>query len=236
MPPDPSAAAFLAARPAPLELVIFDCDGILVDSEGIANRIVARELTALGWEMTPAEADHLFLGMTLPDMRPMIEAHTGRPLPTGFDTYLRACFEHGLAQEAEAIPGAITALDGVTSLGLPWRIASNSSHEEMAVKFARIGITERAAGRIHSYLDVPRGKPAPDIYLAAAAAEGVAPANCIVIEDSQTGVRAAIAAGMTCLGYAPHDSGPALAALGAIPFNSMYDLPALLAHAPRRRA
>jgi beta-phosphoglucomutase-like phosphatase (HAD superfamily) len=84
------------------------------------------------------------------------------------------------------------------------------------------------AGRLHSHHDVPRGKPAPDLFLAAAAAEGVAPGGCIVIEDSVPGVRAAMAAGMTCLGFCPHDDGAHLLAEGATPFHSLHDLPALL--------
>ena len=138
-----------------------------------------------------------------------------------------------LADEVTAINGALEALDGVTALGLPWRVASNSSHDEMRVKFARIGFTERVRGRVHSHRDVSRGKPAPDLFLATAAAEGVLPASCIVIEDSTTGARAAAAAGMDCLAYVPHGDGVALRAVGAVPFHSMYDLPGLLSHAAR---
>src|SRR5208283_1658178 len=109
-----------------------------------------------------------------------------------------------------------------------WRIASNSSHAELQVKFGRNGLADLVAGRLHSHHDVPRGKPAPDLFLAAAAAEGVAPACCLVIEDSVPGVRAAIAARMTCLGFCPDDDGAHLLAEGAAPFHSLHDLPALL--------
>ena len=228
--------AFLSGRHTPLKLVIFDCDGVLVDSEGIANRILARELSAIGWQMNDQEADQLFLGMTLPGMIPMIEAKIGHKIPADFGENLRVAFEQSLSREAEAIPGAIAALDGVTALGLPWRVASNSSHEEMAVKFARIGILGRVAGRQHSFQDVTRGKPAPDIFLAAAAAEGVRPGECLVIEDSTTGMRAARAAGMDCLAYAPHGGDEAFRALGAVPFKPMQDLPRLLALAIRGTA
>ncbi len=223
----------LAGRQEKLRLVIFDCDGVLVDSEGIANRIVAREISKLGWEMQEAEADRLFLGMTLNDMMPMIEARIGKPVPADWANNLRADFVRVLADEVTAINGAVEALDGVTALGLPWRVASNSSHEEMKVKFARIGLTERVRGRVHSHRDVRRGKPFPDLFLATAAAEGVTPASCIVIEDSTTGARAAAAAGMDCLAYVPHGDGAALRATGAVPFHSMYELPALLAEAAR---
>ena len=228
--------AFLAARRVQLRLVIFDCDGVLVDSEGIANRIIARELTKIGWEMTPEDADRLFLGMTLPGMVPMIEAKIGRPIPHDFGEILRVAFEVALAREVEAIPGAIAALDGVSALGLPWRVASNSSHAEMEVKFARLGILDRVLDRAHSYQDVPHGKPAPDIYLAAAEAEGVSPAECLVIEDSATGMRAARAAGMDCLAYAPHGNEDVFRALGAVPFHAMADLPRLISLALRKAA
>lgn len=225
--------ALMTSRATKLRLVIFDCDGVLVDSEGIANRIIARELSALGWLVTPSDAEQLFLGMTLPDMLPMIEAKIGRKVPEGWRDYIRAMFIEVLGHEVTAIDGATEALDGVTALGLPWRIASNSSHEEMRVKFARIGLTERVAGRTHSHRDVGRGKPAPDLFLATAAAQGVTPAECVVIEDSTTGARAAAAAGMDCLAYVPHGDGAALRAAGAIPFRSMYDLPALIGLAAR---
>jgi HAD superfamily hydrolase (TIGR01509 family) len=223
----------LARRSTNLRLVIFDCDGVLVDSEGIANRIIARELTAMGWTMSQQEADHLFLGMTLPDMTPIIEAKTGRTLSEEWRQHIRSEFIDVLGHEVTAIDGAVEALDGVSALGLPWRIASNSSHEEMRVKFARIGITDKVAGRTHSHRDVKQGKPAPDLFLATAAAQGVSPAECVVIEDSPTGARAAAAAGMDCLGYVPHGEGANLRAVGAIPFRSMYDLPGLISLAPR---
>ena len=228
-----SPEQFLAGRSAPLRLVVFDCDGVLVDSEGIANRLVARELTAIGWTMTPDEADRRFLGMTLPAMLPMIEAEIGRPIPRDFGVRLRIAFEDGLSREVEAIEGAIEALDGVSALGLPWRVASNSSHAEMEVKFTRLGILDRVQGRQHSYQDVAQGKPAPDVYLAAAAAECVDVRECLVIEDSATGMRAARAAGMDCLAFAPHGNHDIFRALGAVPFAAMADLPRLVALAPR---
>lgn len=219
-----------------LRLVIFDCDGVLVDSEPVSNRVVAAELTAIGWAMTPAEADRNFLGMTFTDMLPVIERRLGQTLPPGWKDRVVQHLVAALAQQAEPVAGALEALGCVSALGLPWRVASNSSHEELEVKFARIGISSLVAGRVHSHRDVARGKPAPDLFLAAAAAEGVAPAECLVIEDSPTGVRAAVAAGMACLGYAPHSDGAALRALGAVPFHSMFDLPAVIAAALRRAA
>jgi HAD superfamily hydrolase (TIGR01509 family) len=223
-------------RGALLRLVIFDCDGVIVDSEPLANRVVVAELGALGWTMTSAETERLFLGMTFSDMVPVIERRLGRPVPPAWHEALKTRLIEVLTQEAKPIAGALEALKGVSALGVPWRVASNSSPEEMRAKFDRLGIASVVAGRVHSHHDVARGKPAPDLFLAAAAAEGVAPAECVVIEDSLPGVRAAAAAGMDCLGYAPHSDGAALRALGAVPFQSMFDVPALVAAARRETA
>ena len=223
------ALDFMRRRSAPLLLVIYDCDGVLVDSEPVANRVVAEELTALGWAMTAAEADGHFLGLTFSDMQPIIERRLAQALTEGWKQSLMQKMIEALAEGVEAIPGAVEALHATTGLGLAWRVASNSSHEEMAVKFGRLGIRELVAGRVHSHRDVARGKPAPDLFLAAAAAAGVAPEHCVVIEDSVPGATAAAAAGMPCLGYAAHHDGARLRAVGAVPFGSMFELPGLLA-------
>ena len=218
----------LARRTAPLRLVIFDCDGVLVDSEPPTNRVIAHDLTALGWPMTPDDAERTFLGMTSEAMIPVVEARLGIRLPddwlAGFIERLIAVFE----TEVEPIPGAVETLRARSEMHVPWRVASNSSHAEMAAKFRRIGIAHLVPGRLHSHHDVPNGKPAPDLYLAAAAAEGVAPAECLVVEDSARGVTAAVAAGMQCLGLVQHGDGAALRAAGAVPFHSMFELPALV--------
>ena len=228
-----SPLEFMRGRRTALRLVIFDCDGVIVDSEAIANRVAAEMISDLGWKMTGEQAQDNFLGMTLNAMVPIISARIGRPVPRDWLDNLVNTIADAMATQAIAIPGAIEALDGVAALGLPWRIASNSSHQEMQVKFARIGISARGAGRVHSFTDVSHGKPAPDLFLSAAAAEGVDPKNCVVIEDSTTGARAAAAAGMDCLGYLAHGDGTALRATGAVPFRSMFELPSLIRLAPR---
>ncbi len=224
-----SALDRMRARITPLRLVIFDCDGVLVDSEPHSNRIVAASLSGLGWAMTEAEANDFFLGVTMPDMVRIIEQRLGRALPGDWPQQIQTTHLRAMAEDLVAIPGAVEALDAITALGLPWRIASNGGHGEMRVKFNTVGITERVAGRVHSYTDVARGKPAPDLFLHAAAAEGIPPAACVVIEDSVPGATAARAAGMDCLGYAPSGDSPALRAVGATPFASMFDLPDLIA-------
>ena len=221
----------MPVRPA-IGLVIFDCDGVLIDSEPLCDRVVAAELTELGWPMSPDECHHRFIGSSFYDMQPMIELVLGRGLGAAWVDDLVTRLTAVLAAEVEAVPGALEALTGMSELGLPWRIASNSSHTEMAAKFGRTGLSALVAGRLHSVEDViaagGRGKPAPDLFLATAAAEGVEPACCIVIEDSIHGVRAAAAAGMACLGFAPAGPDPALQAAGAALFRSMFDVPHLV--------
>lgn len=219
----------------PLAMVIFDCDGVLIDSETISNRVVAQALTELGWQMTTAEAEHRFIGLSFHDMRPLVEARIGRTLGDPWVEQLVARVVTAMEQEVELVPGAREALDATTALGLPWRIASNSSHAEMDAKFGRNDLTALVAGRTHSGHDIVqaggRGKPAPDVYLNAAAAEGIDPAACLAIEDSVPGIMAAVAAGMDCLGLGPASRDDDLRAAGATPFRSMRDLPALLRHA-----
>jgi beta-phosphoglucomutase-like phosphatase (HAD superfamily) len=203
----------------PPELVIFDCDGVLIDSEGIASMVVAENLTAHGWPMTADEAETIFIGMSIQDMQPMIEAHLGRPLGPAWRTELAARLVTALAAGARPIPGAHEILTHLNERGIPWRVASNSSDEEMNVKFARTGMSDIVAGRLYSAGRIiaagGRPKPAPDIYLTAARDAGVDPAQCLVIEDSVVGVTAAAAAGMRVLGLAPHGDGAPLRAAGA---------------------
>ncbi len=222
--------------PEPLRLVIFDCDGVLVDSEGPSNRLVAQEVTALGWPMSTAESCALFVGRRLSDIPAVVEARIGRPVPAGWVDTLRQKLIAVLASEVVAMPGAHDALRATAALGLPYRIASNSSHEEMAVKFRRVAMAELVEGRVHSARDVARGKPAPDVFLHAAAAAGVPPAACVVVEDSVPGAQAARAAGMACIGLAPHGDDPALREAGGVLIRSFAELPALLRTAMRLAA
>ena len=212
------------ARPA---AVLFDCDGVLADSEMLVNRLVAAELTARGWPMDAIEARETFLGLALPDMLPVIEARCGR-LPADWGQRLGATIARALDAEVEPVPGAMAAVAAVAAAGLPVACCSNSARGELAAKMARLGLAEVFAGRLFSFEDVARPKPAPDLYLAAAAACGVPPAACAVIEDSLTGARAGIAAGCRVYGLTRETDAAVLAAVGAIPFADMADLPRLL--------
>ena len=224
----------MVREPRPIQLVIFDCDGVLIDSEGPANQVVAEEITALGWPMTTAESMALFMGFRLSDMPPVVEQRLGRPAawpgtwPDDWIEHLRARMIERFAT-VQTVPGAEAALRAVLAMGLPLRVASNSSHEEMAVKFDTTGLAPLVAGRRHSARDVSRGKPAPDVFLAAAAAEGVRPAACLVVEDSLPGVQAAVAAGMAVVGLDMHGDGAALRAAGAVVIHDLVALPALIA-------
>lgn len=228
-----NAAAFMAARSTPLQLVIFDCDGVLADSEWITNQATAEAITAEGWPMTAEESIEHFLGLNFEAMLPVIEARLGRALSPGWVEAFTERLIAILSVQTRPIPGAVETLRALEAAGMPWRVASNSSHGEMNAKFAAMGISELVAGRLHSYKDVREGKPAPDLFLAAAAAGGVAPAECVVIEDSATGARAAKAAGMPCLGFSPQGGHPGLLAQGAVLFDDMAALPSILAGAPR---
>jgi HAD superfamily hydrolase (TIGR01509 family) len=231
------ARAMLQARRHPLRLVIFDCDGVLIDSERIADRVITEELAVIGWPITPAEVHARFLGMRTAEMPPIVEAVIGRPLPDGWVAHVAQRLIVVLGEEVELMPGAVEALDATDALGLDWRIASNSGPRQLAAKFARTQLTERVAGRVLSANVIVaaggRGKPAPDIFLAAAIAANCAPTACLVIEDSALGVRGAVAAGMQCLGFDPDGDGSHLTAEGAVPFHSMFDIPDLLRIARR---
>jgi len=207
-----AALAVLRARLTPLRMVIYDCDGVLIDSEPVANRVCAEEISGLGWPMTLQECHSQFLGMSLSDMRPVIEARLGRPVPPDWVAYLADRLVQALSREAVLIDGAEATLHATSALGLDWRIASNSGPDELRAKFARTGLTTLVEGRVHSANEVilrgGRGKPSPDLFLAAAAASAIPPEACVVVEDSVTGIRAARAAGMTCLAFVQHGDSP----------------------------
>ncbi|MDE2007232.1 MAG: HAD-IA family hydrolase [Rhodospirillales bacterium] len=216
-----------------VRLVIFDCDGVLIDSEAVANRVSAEAIGELGWRLTAAECEQRFLGMSLADMGRAIAAARGIAVPAAWEARLVVRLAEALGRDAVTVPGAEAALRAVAAMGFEWRIASNSGVAELAAKFAATGLAALVAGRVHSAETViargGRGKPAPDLFLEAAHAAGVTPSYCVVVEDSIPGVRGAVAAGMRCLGFAPHGDGAALHAAGAEPFHALAALPALLA-------
>ncbi len=186
----------------PVRLVIFDCDGVLIDSEPLSQALVVEEAASFGWHMSEAEL-HGLTGLTWSALKPVFEARLGLQLPADWATDMQTRLIPRLQAGVCAIPGARDILLAAQALGLPYRIASNSSHQEMQQKFTVTGLLPLVQGRVHSARDVARGKPAPDVFLAAAAAEGVAPEACLVVEDSVPGIAAAHAAGMQVIAYAP---------------------------------
>lgn len=183
----------------PLRLLILDCDGVLIDSEPPSSRLVGQECRAMGLDITDLQTMHRFAGKTLRRIAAELEAQDHIQMPLDWPDLMQKRLVSMLEQEAALIDGARDMLEAVTVLGLPLRVASNSSHEEMAVKFRRTGLDRMLQGRLHSARDVDRPKPWPDLFLAAAAAEGISPEAYLVVEDSDTGLRAAQAAGMACV-------------------------------------
>ncbi len=209
-----------------MRLVIFDCDGVLIDSEPVSQKLVQDEAASLGWAMTDADIYGL-TGQTWSALKPVFEAKIGHALPANWPKMLQDRLIEVMRAGVSAIPGARATLEATASLGLPYRIASNSSHEEMDQKFGFTRLRKLVEGRTHSARDVPRGKPDPDVFLAAAAAEGVAPDECLVVEDSLPGVTAARAAGMRVIAYAPHGWPTDLPIQPDMSVTSLADLPAL---------
>ena len=207
--------------------VLFDCDGVLADTEMMANTLVAEQLTALGWPMTAAQSRETFLGLALPDMVPRIESRIG-PLPDAWAEELSTLIAHEMTRHTPPMPGAAAAVRAVVAAGVPVAVASNSARGELWAKMRSLGLATVFGERVFSFEDVDRPKPWPDMYLAAAASCGAAPQDCVVIEDSVPGVRAGIAAGCRVLGFAHETPAGVLAAHGAEPFAEMASLPGLL--------
>ncbi|KXV15594.1 phosphatase [Acetobacter malorum] len=182
-----------------LKLVIFDCDGVLVDSEQTCCRISAEEARAAGLNIPAEKAVDEFSGMALPEIQKDIEKKTGKSLGSDWANRVQKRFVEAMKKGVEPIDGVHAMLDGVKKLGLPVRVGSNSSVEEMDAKFIATDMTHYFTNRVHSARDMGVPKPRPDVYLHAAEQEGVSPANCVVLEDSNTGARAAVDAGMMCV-------------------------------------
>jgi len=214
----------MMARPA---AVLFDCDGVLADSEALVSRMVAEDLTARGWPITAEQCQGIFLGRAIPDMVPVIERQVG-PLPAEWPVELSALIAARMRQETPPMPGALAVVRAVAEAGIPIACASNSRRDELAAKLEGLKLAALFGDRVFSYQDVPRPKPAPDMYLAAAAACGADPRDCVVVEDSALGTRAGIAAGCRVMGFAHETPAALLEAEGATPFTRMQDLPRLL--------
>ena len=204
------------------KLVIFDCDGVLVDSEPIINRIFAETLTEAGFPITYREVTQKFIGKSLKTCLEIIETSYNKPLPKNFIELCKETEIAPLQQELQPVSGIIEVLEQLT---LPKCVASNSSHRHIQLVLKLTEIIHQFDGKLYSANDVSRPKPFPDVYLYAAEQMNTNPEHCVVIEDSVPGVQAGYAAGMTVFGYAQHSDPTALTDAGAkIVFNDMRQL------------
>jgi HAD superfamily hydrolase (TIGR01509 family) len=221
-------------KPMQFEAVLFDCDGVLVDSEPLTIGVLRDMLSESGWDMTLAACMRLFVGKTVMDEALAIEAHTGQPLTDTWMLEFRARRNHALQARLQPIPHIHAALHAIhTAYAGRIACASGADRIKIELQLEKVGLAGYFKGLVFSGHEMPRTKPWPDVYLAAAAALQVDPARCAVVEDTTTGVRAGVAAGATVFGYAPATSGhvdaQALLDAGAAgTFTDMDQLAALL--------
>ena len=216
------------------EAVLFDCDGVLVDSEPITNGVLRDMLAEAGWVMSAQDCMRFFIGKAVRDERAVIEARTGQALTEDWLARFRERRNQALEAGLEVIAGAhaaVTAAHAHTQARIA--CASGADRFKVEMQLTKVGLIDFFDGCIFSGHEMARSKPAPDVYLAAAQHLAAAPAQCLVIEDSVTGVQAGIAAGATVWAFCPQPAqGPALREAGASHlFGHMADLPDLLAAA-----
>lgn len=183
-------------------LIIFDCDGVLVDTEPVANRLLARVLDEEGFPISHEECRRLFVGRTMDAVRAHVEAALGRALREDWTPYIRDRTLEAFAEGIEPVLGARDVIHGLKTRGLPYCVASSGKFEKMRFTLGRTGLLPLVEGVLFSAEEVRAGKPAPDLFLHAASRMGHEPSRCLVIEDSVPGVQAAVAAGMPVIGYA----------------------------------
>lgn len=214
--------------------VLFDCDGVLVDSESITNGVLHQMLQELGWQLSAEECIARFVGKMLRDETDVIEEHTGFRIDEQWMLEFRRRRNAQLEASLQAIPGVVDAVHRIAEV-YSGRIAcaSGADRPKIELQLRKIGLFDAFDGRIFSGMEQPNSKPAPDVYLAAAESLQIDPAEAAVIEDSPTGVIAGAAAGSHVLGFCPdspvHQSAETLLAAGAAEtFSAMDQLPGLL--------
>ncbi|WP_405898433.1 HAD family hydrolase [Streptomyces sp. NBC_00727] len=211
------------------ELVIFDNDGVLVDSEPIANTVLAGYLTELGHPTSYEESLRDYMGSAVHRVHDLVQERTGTKLPEDFDVTLHSRTFAAFEAELEPVPGVGDLLGKLVADGIPYCVASSSSHQRIRVSHRETGLDQWFEEEwIFSAEDVGRGKPAPDLFLLAAERMGVAPGRCVVIEDSPLGVEAARAAGMDVYGFTSMMPADRLSGVTGY-FSDMGQLPELLA-------
>jgi HAD superfamily hydrolase (TIGR01509 family) len=214
------------------ELVVFDCDGVLVDTERLTVGVESRVLGELGWPMTPEEIVERWMGRSSQAQLADLELHLGADRAREFDERTTAELHETFDRELAAVDGVVALLDHLGAQGVPTCVASSGTHDRIRRTLGITGLLPRFEGRIFSVTDVQHGKPAPDLFLHAASALDAHPSACAVLEDSVYGVRAGVAAGMTVYGFAGGlAAADALADAGAITFEAMEDLVDVIAPA-----
>ena len=212
-----------------LRLVIFDCDGVLVDSEPISNAVLARALNREGLETTAEQSRRDHQGLLLADIVARAEAKLGRSLPEDWTERFERDRAEVFHRELQPIPGAAQAVERATAAGLAVCVASQGKLEKTRLSLELTGLRRLfPEGALFSAYEVPRGKPYPDLFLHAAAKMGMSASCSVVVEDTPSGVEAAVAAEMRVLGYGADSDEAALRAAGAEVFGSLNELPALL--------
>ncbi len=212
------------------EAVLFDCDGVLVDSEPITNRVLREMLGELGWTLTQDECMRHFVGKALKEELSIIAANTGRPVDSAWLSDFQSRRNAALMEQLEPIPNIHDAVHRIHAHH-DARIACASGADRIKVEMQlrKVGLMDYFDGRVFSGYETPRSKPFPDVYLAAARALQVDPRRCAVVEDTVTGVTAGVAAGATVFAYLPHGDDAALREAGAVEiFSDMADLPQLM--------
>jgi HAD superfamily hydrolase (TIGR01509 family) len=212
----------------PPAFVLFDCDGVLVDSEGITNRILVANLARHGLTLPITRIEALFVGGTMKAVGEKAAA-MGADIPPG---WLDDIYEEMYARLAKGTPlieGVESLLDRLDAEGIGYAVGSNGSDRKMKITIGQHpALWRRLQGRLYSAHTHGIAKPDPGLYLLAAREHGHAPAECIVVDDSPTGCTAAVRAGMPAYGFAEHDDGARLTAVGATVFHRMADLPGLI--------
>ena len=211
---------------ARFDLVIFDCDGVVVDSERIVFEVFGSFIRSLGVHLTDEETREQFLGRSLADCMKIVERFRGSPAPPGSLERYTADRDRVLRERVEPVAGIREVLESLT---IPFCIASSGGHDKMRITLGATKLMPLFEGRLFSANEVPRAKPAPDIFLFAAERMGANPARTAVVEDSVNGVLAGCAAGMTVFGYVDLTPAEKLSEAGAsFTFTQMRDLPGLL--------
>ena len=210
------------------DLVIFDCDGVLVDTETINNEVISQLLKETGLEMSPDEVARRTTGLAYSEMWEMFEDEVPGSLPADIEEQQLTMESERFRKELLPIPGAVETVRCLGAAGMPMCVASNGTREKMVVTLEVTGLAGYFGDKFFGVNQVAHGKPAPDIYLLAAQKMEVPPSRCVVIEDSYPGAQAGLAAGMTVLGYCPNKDIWGLEGLGIQTFSDMNVLPELL--------